>query len=47
MCPLCYLFVFFLKLDHVVFEFQYFFFFGVVDVLHLDDPVLEDFIGFL
>ena len=47
MRSLCYFLVLLLKLDHVVFEFQNLFFFGVVYVLHFDDPVFEDFVGFL
>lgn len=39
-----YFFVLFLELDHVIFQFEDFFFLGVTHTLHLDDPVLEDFI---
>lgn len=46
MRSLCYLLVLFFELNHVVFELEYFFFLGIVDVLHLDYSVFEYFVGF-
>ena len=47
MRSLCYFLVLLLKLYHVVFEFQDLLFFVIVYVLHFDNPVFEDFVGFL
>jgi hypothetical protein len=44
MCFFRYFFVLFLELDHIVLQFEDFFFFGITYTLHLDDPVLENFI---
>jgi hypothetical protein len=47
MSPLCDLLVLLLEFDHVVLQLEDLLLLGIVYVLHLDDPILEDFVGFL
>lgn len=44
MCSFCDLLILLLQFNHIILKLHDFFFFWVVDVLHLDDPILEDFI---
>lgn len=42
-----YFLILLLKLNHVVLQFEYLLFLWVADILHFDDAVFEDLIGFL
>lgn len=47
MCLLRHFIILFLQFHHIIFQFQYFFFFRITDILDLDDSILENLVWFL